>query len=161
MSKFTLTLAIERAIKAESLSLKFFTELSAKFYKHPDIKEVLDGIALQEAEHKRVFEQLLAKVPLKKDSSRPDDIDFLNTIDISAYFDALDHIDTMQRPSEIINLAFEFEKDTVLFYIALRDLYGMDPALDEIIRNEKSHMTILMKYLLTDFRLKGLEDVWD
>lgn len=161
MSKFTLNLAIETAIRAESLSVRFYKELADKLTKSPDIKMQLEKIALQKAEHKRIFEGLLTRATQKHSKALEADVDFLKTVDISSYFDDLEVIDAHKKPSEIIKFAYDFEKDTVLFYIALHDLYGHNDILDEIIRNEKAHMTMLMKYLLTELRFKGVEDVWD
>jgi len=56
--------------------------------------------------------------------------------------------------------AVRLEKATLLFYHALRDNIGKQTSLDEIIAAEKTHLTTLMKVILTDARFRGLGDTW-
>ena len=161
MSKFTLELAVKTAIRAEALSIVFFNRIAERLTSMPDIKMAITELSIRDSEHKYIFEYLLHKAPQIAINAEKDDIDFLSTVDVRKYFDELESPNDMKKPSEIIKFAYEFKKDTVLFYIALRELFGTEPSLDSIIKREKTQMNTLMQILLTDLRLKGIYDIWE
>jgi rubrerythrin len=75
---------------------------------------------------------------------------------LERYFDRFASID--DNVLEILKLAYEFEKDTYLFYSAIRDVVGENEILNSIIAIEKSHMVKLFNYILSEQKFRGIAD---
>jgi rubrerythrin len=160
MKEYTLKEAVETAIKAEELGIQYYSELARKFDKNPEIKEMLEKLAKDEIQHKNQFSDLLKLVPEGKEPTKMD-VEYIKGVDISKFFDDMEAVDTSQKPKEILQRAYEFEKESVLFYLGIRDMFGGSAVLDEIIQIEKGHMTRLMKYIVEDSKFRGIADEWD
>ena len=65
-------------------------------------------------------------------------------------------LDDLQDLQEALTPALGFEKATLGFYLAVQDVLGQNEALEAIIQAEKGHVARLMKYLLTDEKMKSL-----
>jgi rubrerythrin len=152
--------AIKTAIKAESLGVVFYADLAKKFDNDFDLNETFKLLARDEVEHKRQFEEILATV--EENDIIPDEVNgvFLNGIDISAYFAGMEKIDTNLTPVQVLQSAFNFEKESVLYYSTIRDIIGKNPQLDQIIKIEKQHMNQLMKILASGSKFRGMSDTW-
>jgi rubrerythrin len=73
----------------------------------------------------------------------------------------METIDDKIKPLAILTRAFAFEKETVLFYIGLKEIIGKNQILDEIIKIEKFHVAKLMQYVMTDGQFRGIIDNWN
>ena len=69
-------------------------------------------------------------------------------------------LDKAKSLDEALIHALGFEKATLGYYLAIRDVLGETGVLDMIIEAEKGHIVRLMKYILTDEKMKGLADVF-
>ena len=67
-------------------------------------------------------------------------------------------LEGIQSVDEALTHVLGFEKATLGFYRAIRDVLGREEALEAIIRAEKQHIVRLMKYILTEEKMKGLSD---
>lgn len=152
--------AIEIAMKAEELGAKFYGNLAKKFSDKPDLKETLEQLAKDEVDHRKQFGDLLNIEPGRKVTVPEEHYDFLKQIDISKYFDNMKDVEDVDE-KEILTQAYEFEKETVLFYHGIKDVVGDSKELDEIIKMEKTHMNKLLKYIVTDAEFRGLSDKWE
>jgi rubrerythrin len=160
MSEMTVKKAIETAIKAEELGITFYSELAKKFLGNQELKTIFELLAKDEIEHKRQFGELLKGINVDSPFNKSDSA-FMAGIDLTSYFPALETVNMNLKPSDILRSAFDFEKDSVLYYSAIKDVIGSNPVIDEIIRMEKLHMTQLFKYISTDSKFRGLSDSWD
>jgi rubrerythrin len=151
--------AIEIAMKAEELGAKFYAKLAKKFENNEDLKAMLEQLARDEIDHKKQFAELLNLEPNKTINVADEHYDFLKQIDISKHFDQMANVDDVQE-KDILNNAYEFEKESVLFYHGIKDIVGESKELDEIIKMEKAHMTQILKYIITDAEFRGLSDKW-
>ncbi len=152
--------AVKTAIKAESLGVTFYAELAKKYADNPELNEMFKLLARDEVEHKKQFEDILNSLGDSVGSTDQADIEFLKSLDISVFFAGMESIDTKLTPAQVLESAFNFEKESVLYYSAMRDVIGKSPQLDEIIRIEKLHMSQLMKILASDSRFRGMSDTW-
>ncbi|MGA2297545.1 MAG: ferritin family protein [FCB group bacterium] len=159
MKGFSIRNVLEIAIKAEDLGITFYSELAHKFSANNVLRQVIELLAKDEVLHKRQFTDMLN---LLKGDYRASDIDiqFLDDVDISAYFKGMQAVDTSLKPSEILMKAFEFEKATVLYYLGIRDIIGSSTDLNEIIRIEKAHITQIYKYLSEIKNGGTISDTW-
>lgn len=156
----TVKRAIETAIKAEELGITFYSELARKLSANQELKSVFELLSKDEVEHKRQFTDLLKGIKGDVSISKLDSA-FMSGVDIASYFPAMETVNMNLKPSEILKSAYDFEKDSVLYYSAIRDIIGTNPVIDEIIRMEKLHMTQLFKYISTERKFRGLSDSWD
>lgn len=162
MEEITLKNCVKTAIKAEELGIKFYSEYSKKFQKYPEIKDLFKQLAKDEVDHKKQFTGLLEEVP--DEDVKPDETDreFLEAVDVSKFFPNMEAVDQKMSPKDVLTAAYDFEKESVLFYNGIRDLFDRQiKVLDEIVKLEKSHMTRIMKYLVNDSEFRGLGDKWD
>ncbi len=152
--------AIEIAMKAEELAAKFYAQLAKKFGNNAELKSLLEQLARDEIDHRKQFGDLLNIEPGRSVSISDEHYDFLKQIDISRHFDQMENVGDVEE-KDILNQAYEFEKETVLFYHGIKDIVGESKELDEIIKMEKSHMTQILKYIMTDAEFRGLSDKWE
>jgi rubrerythrin len=160
MSSFFLQKAIETAIQAEELGVKFYSKLATKFAGNSELKSIFEHLAKDEVLHHREFKALLEKASFENiDVSDEDELYFMGC-DISKYFSNMEDIKTDISPVEVFKQALEFEKESVLFYTGIRDLIGINEILETIIAKEKIHVKRLMKYILDESSFRGIEDKW-
>jgi hypothetical protein len=67
-------------------------------------------------------------------------------------------LDGLEDLQQALMHALGFEKATLGFYRAVQDVLGENTSLEAIIQAEKGHIARLMKYLLTDEKMKSLQD---
>ena len=67
-------------------------------------------------------------------------------------------LEKVQSVAEVLTRVLDFEQATLAFYRAIQDILGKNEALDAIIKEEKKHVTRLIKYSLTEEKMKGFED---
>jgi rubrerythrin len=163
MDDFTLHDALQIAVMTEQLGAKVYTRFAKRFADDKGIAEVFTKLAGEEQFHERYFQSLLDQNPrTEKEVGRFGVDEYLRATAISEFFgkDAMNKLKEVATPGEALAQAVRLEKATLLFYHALRDNLGASTALDELINAEKSHLTTLMKVVLTDARFRGLSDTW-
>ncbi len=158
MAYISIRSAIETAIKAEELGITFYSELSRQYGKNAELKQMFELLAKDEVEHKRQFNDMLKDYGESNFETTDLDDEFLKCIDISKFFPGMDHIDPQMTPEAVLIRAYTFEKESVLYYMGMRDIIGKSAHLDEIIRIEKIHATRLMRYLLEGSKFRGIID---
>ncbi len=160
MTEITIQDLIKIAIRAEELGINFYSELAKRFFRYEDLKSSLEQLAKDEVEHKRQFSELLADVGDDKYQISEEDRDFLKGVDISKFFEGMETIGENVKPISILTKAYAFEKESVLYYLGIRDIIGKNAKLDEIIKIEKLHVTKLMKYILDESKFRGISEEW-
>lgn len=154
MKKYSVREIVEMAMQTERLGLEFYNDMSDKFGHMPDLKELFALLARMERHHVEVFEGLLARIA--PDSVAPEGWDeaehYFRAVVESEFFlgkdKALPSMAGMDDPSKAVGFAMAFEKETLLYYVGLDGtLGGADKGiLDEIIKEEKSHIVWLSRY---------------
>lgn len=155
---FNVDEVFEMAIQIEANGAKFYRK-AAELQPDPDNKAFLDKLARMEDKHKITFEAMRKEVSEKEKQETV----FDPANELSMYLKAMadshggegnpDVVEsfTGEEPiEEIITTAIGLEKESILFYLGLKDLvpakYGHDK-LDEIIREEKLHIAQLNGFL--------------
>jgi rubrerythrin len=157
----TIQKSIELAIKTEEIGAKFYDELAERFKDEPEIRDIFAQLAKDEKTHEKQFKELLGKAPKDKDIDPEREV-YLKAASVSEFFktDAFKGIAKVEKPEEVIQRAFRFEKSTLFYYYALKDVIGESEELDAIIKMEKQHMTNLMKVMLNDAKFRGTLDAF-
>jgi len=148
---FTPREIINIAIGIEEAGYEFYTQSGGRF-DDPTVKDVFDFLAREELAHKEIFRSLLQQEDL--DVKIPEGrAAYLRAVrDIRAFGGNkldLDHIlSGIKMPQDAIKHAFNAEKESLLFYSEMKELYPADrkttSLLDRIIAEEKKHVITLV-----------------
>ncbi|MDZ7666621.1 MAG: ferritin family protein [Desulfotignum sp.] len=148
----------EMAIQIEANGAKFYRK-AAELQQESDNKEFLEKLARMEDKHKTTFEAMRKAVS----EGQKQETVFDPANELSMYLKAMadnhggegdpDVVESLtgeESMKEIITTAIGLEKESILFYLGLKDLvpakYGHDK-LDDIIREEKLHIAQLNGFL--------------
>ena len=146
-----LTMAARIEINAQN-----FYQQASKMVDNPDISELFANLAAWEKEHETLFSDM--KSGLSEDEKASTAIDPYDEIMLYLTEMADEHvfvrkdldpasvIDDRSTPEDIINLAIEFEKESILFFLTLKRLMSKRTGSEEIqkvIDEEVGHMAYL------------------
>ena len=148
---FAISEIYDLAIQIEKNGEAFYRDASNKF-SHPGLNTLLQWLAEEEIEHQKWFIQ--KKEALKNPSERVDleDIggkileNILGDQTFSLKEADLSKIDEVDA---LLDLAIEFEKDTIVFFEMIRVLIDDNETLgqlNEIIEQENHHVQILQEH---------------
>jgi len=151
MKGFTITEIVEMAVQAERLGYKFYTAMSKRFKKQKELKELFDTLAEKEKVHEKRFESLKDFVIKREPEDWQEAQKYFRAIMESEFFigkrKSLPSMSNIKTEKDAVGLAIGFEKETLLFYIGLRGEIREKHILDEIIKEEQSHITWLTSIL--------------
>ncbi|MCX7854507.1 MAG: ferritin family protein [Anaerolineae bacterium] len=148
MAVFTAAEAINMALRIEETGEAFYTAMARKVH-DPQVKAVMEDLAVQERRHYNAFMKLsgyVAEPPSHSQAEWEEYVQYLQVAVDNAIFagpdKALALAESVADPKEALHMALGFEKDTLLFYYDLRELMreADRPVVNEIIREEKAHV---------------------
>jgi len=145
---------LEIAIRIEVNGARFYRK-AANFIDNPESKKLLLGLADMEDTHEQTFRTFIKE--MEKDTGGGDFIDpdgdaarYLGAVAGGHVFpvaeDPSEKLTGAETISEIIDVAIGLEKDSVVYYLGVREI--VPPALgreriDRIITEEMRHITLL------------------
>jgi rubrerythrin len=161
----TLKGCIEFAVATEDVGAKFYGQLAKKFADIRELSELFKLLGKDEEEHKLQFSKLLNQLPSETGASpSPEKSEYVRAMSASEFFSRVRgpfaNIDKIGNRDDALEKVFGFEKATLGFYQAVQDLIGSNPVLNQIIEAEKSHITRLMKVMITGEKFRSLQDPW-
>jgi rubrerythrin len=166
LDEVTLRKSIELAVTTEKLGAGFYKTLAEKFRDENELNELFSTLAKDEVvAHEREFRSLLDRIPRDEKVGQPDErYRYLAATAVSEFFmgekGAFRDTGKIKTRDDALGRAFAFEKATLLYYHAIRDILGENQILHAIIKAEKSHVVSVMKYLITGAKMRGLSDTW-
>ena len=143
----------EMAVQLERNGAKFYRD-AAKTISDPQAQAMLLGLAQMEDEHQSTFAAMRAELTASEKGATVFDpkneaVLYLRALaDTRVFFEKT--IDTTSM-KDILKAAIEAEKDSILFYMVMKESVPAKlgkSRLDEIIREEMSHVRLLGKELL-------------
>ena len=142
---------IDIAIGIEDSGYYFYTRCRDKF-DDESLKEMFSFLAEEEMRHKEFFENLESNIKDAKGIVTTEYFQYLTAIGDEKVFKDNNNIDNaikdMNSPIDAIIVALEAEKDSILFYSELKELYDNDnetkTMLNRIINEERRHVVTLM-----------------
>jgi rubrerythrin len=154
---------VQFAAATEDMGERTYTKLAEKYSDHKEISEAFSILSADERAHRAQFEALLATLPPDDGIMTPDEKHrYLCAMARSEFFqgdaELTTTLDNLENLQEALVHALGFEQATLGFYRAVQDVLGENEALESIIQAEKGHIARLMKYLLTDEKMKSLQD---
>ena len=142
---------IDIAIGIEESGYQFYTECRKKF-NDSSLKELFAFLAEEEMRHRELFEKMLGTLAEIEGLFTDEYFQYLNAIGNERVFrekkDIDKVLDRIKTPLDSLVYALQAEKDTILFYSELRDLYGKNSdtlsILNKLINEERKHVLLLM-----------------
>lgn len=145
---------LEIAIRIEENGARFYRK-AANFIDNPESKKLLLGLADMEDTHELTFRSFIKEMEGEQGSGDFIDPDgdaarYLGAVAGGYVFpvteDPSDRLTGKETLSEIIDFAIGLEKDSVVYYLGVREI--VPPALgreriDQIITEEMRHITLL------------------
>jgi rubrerythrin len=150
MKLFSIHEIIEQAIRTEKLGYEYYTKFAKKFENNEGLNNLFTKLAAMERKHEIIYTNLKEKVQ---------EIEMENWQEVSNYFRAIvesefflakhtsmQYLDYIESVTEAVNFAISFEKETLLYFFGLRDSVKEKSIVEEIIKEEKSHIIWLSKF---------------
>jgi rubrerythrin len=148
----------EMAIRIENNAGAFYRK-AASLQSDTENKKFLEGLAHMEDQHKKIFTDM--RTTLKQKEKEPKVFDPHDEASqyLAAMTDSMggegspsvaDSLTGDETLEEILRTAVGLEKDTILFYIGIKDLIPVQSGqnrIDEIIREERRHVIQLSNVL--------------
>jgi rubrerythrin len=150
MEKFSVVEVIEQAVQTEKLGYEFYMLMQERFKDNEGLCALFFTLAQKELKHEKAFSGL-------KEIVGDDEVDdweqvaqYMKAIVESEFFlgknkalPSMEHIDSVE---DAVNYAINFEKETLLYFVGLRDAVRENEVVDEIINEEKSHIRWLTSF---------------
>ncbi len=163
MEKLTLRKAVELAVVTEQLGAEFYARMERKFSDDKELKEVFAQLVKDEKVHEAQFRKIANEVPQDPPDKQQHELyQYLRATAISEHFrkDYFQNTDTISSKTDALTRALSFEKSTLQYYQAMRDIIGAGTELDKIIDAEKKHVTAVMRLLMSDGKFTSMNDPW-
>ena len=143
MEQYSVREVIEQAVQTEKLGYQFYTAMASKFEDESSLKELFETLASKEIEHEKTFMGLLEKIADESLENWDEASQYLRAIVESEFFlgknKALPSLDHLKSAGDAVHFAMEFEKETILYFLGLKDSVK-DRIVEQIIDEEKSHI---------------------
>jgi rubrerythrin len=142
---------LEFAVYIEERGYEFYIGAMKKF-SDPEATRLFQYLADEEFKHEKVFNKLMQQgADPRKGDPDPEYQAYLKEFckahalgDREAIAEKLARLSTLE---DILDLAMGFEKDSIVFFSELRELYGKGPAgpVEKIIREEMGHLRTIFQ----------------
>jgi rubrerythrin len=152
---FSLKDIVDIAVQIERNGERVYRRAAEKI-KNPSLCSLLQRLADEETQHAKWFEALIDKVPGTGDFPEQEKMGRVllqNAVGTQSFTLEGADFSSMEKIEDLLKLAIEFEKDTVLFYGMLQPLIEDQKTLEQlhvIIQEEENHAQRL-KEMLPDF----------
>lgn len=150
MEKYSIREVIEQAVRTEKLGYEFYTRMANKFKKDNQLQGLFKTLAEKELQHEKTFSDLKAKVKNEEPEGWEEVSEYLRAIVESEFFlgkrKSLPKLEHVKKVDDAFRFAIGFEKETLLYYYALREVIKNNKILNKIIAEERSHIVLLNKY---------------
>jgi len=150
MERYSIREVVEQAVRTERLGYEFYTTIAKRFEKNDGLKRLFETLAGKELIHEKMFLELREMMGGEEPEAWADVSEYMRAIVESEFFLArekslpsLDHVKTVE---DALHFALGFEKETLLYFYALRDAVQEKDMVDEIINEERSHIMWLAKF---------------
>ncbi len=149
---------LEMGLQIERNGSRFYRR-AAEGATHPEVKELLLELAEMEADHEKLFAELKAKLPpgaapeMEYDPHGETALYLRAAADTHVFNTQREHPELLsgkESPEEVLEIAIRFEKDSVVFFLGLKDMVpdGLGKAeVEGLIHEEMNHVTSLSQTL--------------
>lgn len=150
MEKFSIMEVLEQAVQTERLGYEFYSEMANRFEKSEGLKNLFHTLAQKELRHKDRFEELKEITGETEPEDWDEAASYLRAIVESEFFlgtgKSLPSLEHIRDAGDAVRFAIGFEKETMLYFVGIRDVVQNREIIDEIISEEKSHIKWLAAF---------------
>lgn len=150
MEKYSISEVIEQAIQTERLGYQFYTAMAERFKDDNELKKLFGKLAAKELVHEKMFSELKEMSGGMEPEGWEEASQYLRAIVESEFFlgkhKSLPDLKQVHTVEAAVNFAMGFEKETLLYFHAIRDVVKEKDVVDEIINEEKSHIMWLSRF---------------
>ncbi len=147
MITFSIREVVEQAIQTERLGEEFYTKMAERFHRDSELSKLFQLLASHETRHGASFSQLRDKIRDEEPEGWGEVTQYLKAIVDSEFFlgkdKCLPSLEHVKTALEAIDFALCFERETLLYYHTLRETLKEKTIVDDIIREERSHIVWL------------------
>ncbi len=151
MENYSINEVIEQAVQTEKLGYEFYISMANRFDKDEKFRKFFETLAVKEQEHEKTFTGLKETIGDQNLEGWEEASQYLRAIVESEFFlgknkslPSLDHLETVE---DAVRFAIGFEKETLLYFLSLKDVIKEKELVNKIINEEKEHIV-----WLSDFR---------
>jgi len=151
-NRFSVSEVVEQAVRTEHLGYEFYLEMAEKFEKeNQKLSGLFRTLAAKEQEHEQRYRQLHEAVGEEEPEGWEDVSEYMRAFAESEFFlgageKALLKMKQVDTMADAVDFAINFEKETLLYFLGLRDTVQQKDVVDEIIIEERSHIMWLNKF---------------
>jgi rubrerythrin len=150
MEKFSLREAIEQAVQTERLGFEFYREMAKRFSDKPQTRDLCETLARKELDHEKRFSELMGAVKDGGEEDWDEVSKYLRAIVESEFFlgkgKSLPSLAAVKTVADAVRFAIGFEKETLLYFYAIRDVLKEKDVVSGIIAEEKTHILWLSRF---------------
>lgn len=147
MTKFSIREVVEQAVQTEKLGEEFYRTMAKKFQDNNELKKLFELLAAHEIKHGKSFAELKNTLADQEPEGWDEVTLYLKAIVDSEFFlgkdKCLPSMEHVQTAAQAVDFALCFERETLLYYYALRETTREKSLIDGIIREERSHIVWL------------------
>ena len=155
--KFSIKEIIDMAVELEKTGGHFYTECAAKFGKNDRLKELVQFLASEEAENEKIFKSMLEGIGEPEGNFTDEYYEYLSALISGRIFSSSSAVDSFVEDiadhTDALYAAIQAEKDSILFYSELKEMYEGDPdkasVVSRLIEAERTHL-IKLNHMLKD-----------
>ncbi|MDA8100666.1 MAG: ferritin family protein [Nitrospiraceae bacterium] len=152
MNKYNIDEVLEMAVQTERLGYQFYTSMAEKFKNDKALVDLFSTLASKERNHEKVFTDL--KNMVTKSGTDPVEwqevSNYMRAFVESEFFlgrgKSLPSMDHIKSVKDAVKFAMGFEKETLLYFLALRGVVREKEMVDEVVNEEKSHIMWLAAF---------------
>lgn len=152
MNKYNINEVLEMAVQTEKIGYQFYTSMAKKFGKDAELAKLFSELAAKEKNHEKTFSDL--KNMAAKSGSEPVEWEevsnYMRAFVESEFFlgreKSLPSMEHLKTVKDAVKFAIGFEKETLLYFLALRGVVREKELVDEVINEEKSHIMWLAAF---------------
>lgn len=142
---------IDIAIGIEETGFYFYSTFKNNF-KDESFKQIFQFLADEELRHKGVFSDMLKELKDTQGLFTEEYYSYLKAIGTTRVFANKDDIDkiapSLHQPLDIIKIAMDAERDSIVWYSELKEIYRNDAKakniLERLINEERKHVLTLL-----------------
>lgn len=150
---------IQFAIAIEQNGQNFYIQLARQFTRNTEVSAVFHQLAKDELEHEETFRQIQEEAggAVVEDFER---VAQLKAAASSEFFGkgGYPRFKEIESVQDALIAALNFEKSTLFYFKTVKDSFGPSKWIDRLIKEEKSHLSSLMKVIMTDAKFRSITD---
>ncbi|NOX20639.1 MAG: hypothetical protein GXO99_05180 [Nitrospirae bacterium] len=148
--RFSVREVVEQAVRTERLGYDFYTKMAERFKENEDLNRLFTTLAEKELVHEERFKELYEIIGDEEPEGWEEVSEYMRAFVESEFFladRAMERMKNIKSAEEAADYALAFEKETLLYYVGLRNSVKEKEVLDEIINEEQSHIMWINRFL--------------